>query len=500
MRHVPLAAIAALAGAAALPVMGMVPRTAAVQRVPGPRAVTATGFSAVMSVWCGSAGSCEAGGSYLDRPGNAQAMVVRQRHGVWGREVAVPGLGALNTGGAAEVTSVSCGSAGNCAAGGDYMDKRFVDPQGFVVSQKHGVWSKAIKMPGPGKLIPLGNLSKVTSVSCGSAGNCAAGGAYLDRAHGQQGFVVSEKNGVWGKAIEVPGLGALNKRGVAEVSSLSCGSADNCVAGGDYLDRSENTQGFVVIEKNGVWGKAIEVPSLGALNVGGGAEVTSVSCAPAGGCVAGGDYSDRSENSQGFVVSQKQGVWGKAAGVPGLAALNAGTGGIVGIDSVSCWSSGNCVAGGDYNDRSGNQQGFVVMEKNGRWGKAVEVPGLGALNTGRSADVTSVSCRPAGNCAAGGWYTFGRDHEEGFVVSGRNGVWGRAIREPGQGTIEGAVPSVWCVSGGYCAAGGNSITSISPKFSGFGFVVTERSGTWGKPTRIVVPGVTSARPPSGRRG
>ena len=434
MRYVALTAVAALAGAAALLVMGALPGTAAVQRAAGPRTVTGSGFAEVMSVWCGSAGSCE--------------------------------------------------------AGGDYKDKRFVDPQGFVVSERHGVWGKAIKMPGQGKLILAGRLSPVTSVSCGSAGSCVAGGDYLDRAKGQQGFVVSEKNGVWGKAIEVPGLGALNKSRFAGVTSLSCGSAGSCAAGGDYMDRSESSQGFVVIEENGVWGKAAGVADLGALNAGGFAEVTSVSCAPAGSCVAGGDYADRLANSQGFVVSEKQGVWGKAAELPGLGALNAGTGGIVGVESVSCWSSGNCVAGGDYNDRSGGQQGFAAFEKNGVWGKAAGVPGLGALNTGESAEVTSVSCRPAGNCAAGGLYTTGHNLEQGFVVSGRNGAWGRAITESGRGTIDGEVSSVSCTTGRYCAAGGASITSIRPKFSGFGFVVSERVGTWGKPARIVVPGVT----------
>ena len=42
-------------------------------------------------------------------------------------------------------------------------------------------------------------------------------------------------------------------------------------------------------------------------------------------------------------------------------------------------------------------QGFVVSESNGRWGKAIEVPGLGALNTGLNADVLSVSCAAAGD-------------------------------------------------------------------------------------------------------
>jgi hypothetical protein len=79
-------------------------------------------------------------------------------------------------------------------------------------------------------------------VSCASAGNCAAGGFYVEgSAHGQA-FVVSERNDRWGRAIEVPGSGALN----AGVNSVSCPSASNCAAGGLYVDSSSHDQGFVV--------------------------------------------------------------------------------------------------------------------------------------------------------------------------------------------------------------------------------------------------------------
>jgi hypothetical protein len=141
-------------------------------------------------------------------------------------------------------------------------------------------------------------------LSCASTGNCAAGGYYRDPRHHDQGFVTSEKNGVWGRAIEVPGLGALNKGGGADVSSVSCGSPGYCAAGGSYQDQNRHYQGFVVLERNGRWGLAIAVPGLGALNKGGGAFVGEVSCAPAGACSAGGSYTDRHHHFQGFVVSQ----------------------------------------------------------------------------------------------------------------------------------------------------------------------------------------------------
>ncbi len=167
--------------------------------------------------------------------------------------------------------------------------------------------------------------------------------------------MVSERNGVWGQAIEVPGLAALNKGGPASVRSVSCGSAGNCAAGGCYRHRPAHDQGFVVGEQNGVWGQAIEVPGLAALAKGGQAVVSSVSCASAGNCAAGGGYDDSDGHEQGFVASETNGVWGQAIEVPGLAALNKG--GSAGVGSVSCASAGNCAAGGSYLGGSGHQQG-----------------------------------------------------------------------------------------------------------------------------------------------
>jgi len=284
------------------------------------------------------------------------------------------------------------------------------------VARLAGSWGRAIEVPGLGAL-NKGRIAGVSSVSCGSAGNCAAGGSFEDRRGHSQGFVVSQRNGRWGTAIEVPGLGALNKGGNAQVLSVSCGSASNCAAGGYYADfTGEALQGFVAVERDGRWGTAIELPGLGALNAGGYAVVTTVSCASAGNCAAGGEYTDSTNGDYGFVAVERDGRWGTAIELPGLGALTAGEGG-AGVESVSCASAGNCAAGGEYVDRHINLQGFVAVERDGRWGTAIEVPGLGALNASGDADVYSVSCAPAGTCAAGGDYRDRRDHYQGFVVS-----------------------------------------------------------------------------------
>src|SRR5260221_12070687 len=109
--------------------------------------------------------------------------------------------------------------------------------------------------------------------------------------------------GTWRAAIEVPGTGALNKGGDAVVNSLSCGSAGNCAAVGHYTDGSGHRQAFVASETNGTWHAAIEVPGTAALNKGGRADVLSVSCPSAGNCAAGGRFSDGVGHSPPVVAS-----------------------------------------------------------------------------------------------------------------------------------------------------------------------------------------------------
>jgi hypothetical protein len=233
-------------------------------------------------------------------------------------------------------------------------------------------------------------------VSCAAPGSCAAGGNYYaDTTGHRQAFVVGERKGRWGTARRV--AGNLNIGASALVDTVSCGSAASCSAGGQYRDGKDNQQAFVVSEVNGTWAAAREV--AGRLNTNGTASVASVSCASAGSCSAGGDYDY--DYPWGFVVSEKNGAWGGSINVPGLGALAFR---YTDVFSVSCASAGNCLAGGDY-ETSGGSQGFVVSQQNGAWGNAVAVPGLSALNKGHSAWVSSVSCAPAGSCAAGGTYS-----------------------------------------------------------------------------------------------
>jgi hypothetical protein len=408
------------------------------EEVPGTAALNQGGQAKVSSVSCASPGNCSAGGYYIDGSGNWQGFVVARKNGIWGKAQKVPGTGALNVGGVAQVFSVSCASAGNCSAGGYYEDAAF-HSQAFVVTETGGTWGKAEQVPGTA--LNKAGTAEITSVSCAAAGNCSAGGDYTDSTGHQQAFVVQETSGIWRKAEEVPGTAALNKAGGATVTSVSCASAGNCSAGGYTDNGSDNPLAFVVNETGGTWRTAQQVPGTPSF-----AEVTSVSCASAGNCSAGGFY-----GGIAFVVDEIKGVWGRALKVPGR--LN----GAAQVTSVSCASPGNCSAGGD------TLTAFVVNETHGTWGKAEVVPGIAALSDGRGGFLNSVSCASAGNCRAGGsdikgFTSDGNPFFQAFVVNETNGTWGSAEVVPGTPVLNkglaAEVYSVSCASAVSCSAGG----------------------------------------------
>jgi hypothetical protein len=276
-------------------------------------------------------------------------------------------------------------------------------------------------------------------------------------------------HGTWGKVQQVPGLAALNVDRDASVSSVSCTEPGDCTAGGDYLNGRGAFQGYVADQKNGVWGKAREVPGLAALNKGGkgsgGAATDAVSCASPGNCAAGGAYSLANDKAEAFVASEHNGVWGKAAEVNGASILKKD--GQAKVESVSCASPGNCAAVGQAYQviNSGEEQNtyttaFVVNEVKGTWGKAVKVAGLSTLNTGNDAELQTVDCPSAGNCVAGGFYTTANGRQLALVTSEVNGTWSASQPIGGLAALTGtsgrsSISTVSCAAPGKCSLGGD---------------------------------------------
>ena len=425
----------------------------------------------VLSVSCASGGNCGAGGYYLDQFGNEYAFVASQRNGAWGNAAEVRGTDVRKSGSDARVTSVSCGSAGNCSAVGTYEDAAGI-VQVFAVSEKNGTWGTAQEIPGTAAVNKGRQGAWIGSVSCGSAGSCAAGGSYTTAAGQARPFTVTEVNGIWGQAAQVRGLASAG----GAVGSVSCASAGNCTAAG--VDEASTGDGlFAVTQHNGAWGTAQAIRGADTAPTVG---ITSVSCGSAGNCGGAGVA-----RGQAFLFSQNHGVVSRARAVPGLGALGSDPY----ITSVSCPSAGNCAAGGYY--VGAGIQALVLSEKRGTWGKAAEVPGSAALNKGGNAEIYALSCGSPGNCTAAGAYSTVNRHFQAFIVTENNGAWGAMEEVPGTRALnygkDAQVNSVSCASAGNCSAGG-FYHSFRFAVCHQPFVVSENNGIWGKAEQL--PGTT----------
>jgi hypothetical protein len=357
-------------------------------------------------------------------------------------------------------------------------------------------WGKAEPVPGLAALTAKGLDSGLNSVSCGSAGNCGAGGFYQVANAGHtsdRAFVVSQVAGTWGQAEPVPGLAALDKGQDSQVTAVSCASPGNCTAGGVYSrGNTIDVQGesvFVVSQVRGRWGQARPLPGFGALDLGL-AGLASVSCASPGNCAAGGFDSPPRTNGggccqrQGFVASQINGVWGKPHQVPGTQE----------IDSVSCPAPGDCAAAGR----------LVLSETGGRWTKPILVRGDGG-----QARLTSVSCAAPGNCGAVG-YLDARVKRQLHAVAAAaasltHGTWSLTAKiaglspgkPPPQETPDGPVlrnlTAVACPGPGQCVAGGDTILNVeagsSTQVLAVAFLAHQVGRTWSSARRV--PGIAA---------
>ena len=432
----------------------------------------------ISSVACPAPRECAASGGYVDETFNFLVFVTGQHSGQWANAVPAPGAADLAANGDAAqsqmssgpfLSEVACSSADNCALAGNYQaPDPAQDTRPLLAIERAGVWGQAQPVSG--------QATAVLTISCppGAAGQCVAGGLSQAGYSGPaSGFVVTESRGVWGRAQPVPGS-------TGAVTAMSCPAAGSCLAGGSgYLAGSDYPvppygTAFLASENGGRWGPARPVPGLSRLTSGKSA-VDSISCAGVGDCAVGGAFKDLTGRVQLFVADERSGVWGQAQPVPGLAALNMG--GRALLTQVSCGLPGDCAAGGWYLDQKQLQQAWVATETDGRWGRAEEVPATAALNARGNAALTSISCTAAG-CAAGGWYTGGvrRHTQTAFLATERRGTWRAATQVPGLAALNPGgdtfITAVSCAPSGWCAAVGDYIDAASTETRMF--VVTQR--------------------------
>jgi hypothetical protein len=285
-------------------------------------AATRKQIASLESVSCASSGKCSAVGGYFDKSGNSQALLLAKSAGRWrtGVEAKLPANAAPTHKYAGETVlllAVSCASAGHCSAVGSYCAVRACNrigsgsgssgEQGLLLTETARTWTRGVEAKLPANAARTGPLQYLNSISCASVGNCTAVGSYLESPQKGHLVLLTETAGHWARGVtgSLP-ANAAPPAAQAElgVNSVSCSSAGNCTAAGNYSGPGQdNTQPLLLTEKAGAWAPGVGV----ALPTNASAPYqyswVTVSCASAQNCSGVGFYADNSNAQQGLLLS-----------------------------------------------------------------------------------------------------------------------------------------------------------------------------------------------------
>jgi LPXTG-motif cell wall-anchored protein len=418
------------------------------------------------SVSCASAGNCTAVGYFSNTDGYLEAVAMSSSNGVWGQATpAVFASGLESTGEYSVFRSVSCASAGNCTAVGSFQTAAG-GFEAFTMTSSNGVWGDATP---PTYATGARNYSldaEFVSVSCASAGNCTAVGYFTNVDGYAIALTMTSTNGAWGQATPaVFASGVMTPAPYSAFDSVSCASAGNCTAGGAFRPAAGGFgyKSFYMTSTDGVWGQATPVAFADGVQRGSPEpESVSVSCASVGNCTVVGAFRNSYTNyylMEAFTMSSTNGVWGLATPVTFADGIQSTFQRAV-LNSVSCASAGNCTAAGTFKTAVGGFEAFTVTSTNGVWGQATPaIHATGARDNNRDAEFYSVSCASAGNCTAVGYFNNSVGGFEAFTLTSTNGVWGQATPAVFASGVQSLTPNAYfnavsCASAGNCTAVG----------------------------------------------
>jgi hypothetical protein len=119
-------------------------------------------------------------------------------------------------------------------------------------------------------------------------------------------------------------------------------------------------------------------------------------------------------------------TWGKAAAIPSLTGLNKG--GDAAADDISCPAAGACTVAGVFAPGQWPARGVC----RGRTERQLRQGGRAARHWRAQrgpcvSELGGLSCPPAGNCTAGGYYLDGSGHQQAFVASHLADAMGRLV-------------------------------------------------------------------------
>ena len=331
-------------------------------------------------------------------------------------------------------------------------------------------------------------VAYIHSIACSSSDSCAVAGDY-STSGGPGGLLPLKSQAGWStNSVSPPAAGSPPR---SLFDSVACPSAGNCTAVGSYVTSQGARQGVFVTQSGGLWGQGTEVsPPADAKQIG---SFNSVACPGAGECVAVGDYENSSGDNQALIATSSAGgpVTGLEAPLPQDAAAATSNAGFAGsqLNAVSCPSASTCVAVGTYYDNHGVLQGLLLRESGSGWTATRAPLPAGAENPAdpNYFDLTAVACPAADNCSAVGYYPGASSSQQGVLLTLANGTWSNQQLSLPSDAAQN--PGVQLASVA-CVSSGNCTAAGSYTDSsgvGHALIVTEKDGAWSRGTAPALP-------------
>jgi hypothetical protein len=364
------------------------------------------------AVACPTASNCYGVGTYTDSSGHFEAMFVLVVNGDFeqAQEVAAPAGAAGNP--EAQLDAISCPTASACVAVGGYLDSAG-NEQAMSSTLSGSIFSQAVEVAAPSNAA-ADPQAFLYGVSCTSPSVCFAVGSYVDSTSDNQAMFSRSSNSAFTQAAEVTAPVGAATDPSATLDDVSCPATGVCYAVGGYTDTSSRGEAMASSLSGSAFSQAVTVTAPSSSGFDPEADLDAVSCATATSCVAVGGFVDSALHVQALVANLSAGTFAQAtvASAPANAAADPGAY----LGSVSCPSSGSCVATGWYTDTSAREEAMDALISNGVASQATGLSAPADAAGNPLASAYSVSCASGAQCLIGGIYENGSQHFEAMAA------------------------------------------------------------------------------------
>lgn len=353
----------------------------------------------LLGVSCALISECFAVGSFLDEERTMHPLVLGWNGSAWSVQSVPSPEGATS----AELVAVDCPAIGACTAIGTHSEENEKLPMAMTLSD--GTWALA-DVPAPAEA----SYRQLSAISCATDKACIVVGSQYD-AFGHEKSLALRRDGSSWSVVETA---ELEDNSSNALRGLSCISAFECIAVGDYRDTDGVRQTLAMAWDGTEW-EQVEVAGGSALQ---GVGLVAVSCASSESCVAlGGSPSDPTKLPAILRWDGYEWEVEPPEYPPSAAEIVLG--------GISCVAEEECHAAGVASYGGFAPKNFTVAEDDGVWLATESVDAGGALRgvscVAQECLAVGDSVLPGGNPATG--WTLGEDGWEPADASAADGAF-----------------------------------------------------------------------------